>query len=176
MQATVTTKHVGLDLSRIKLAAASLGIIGSLVIGATTISLAMNDDAQSSITSAASIAGSQTTSNVRFMEMNELPYAPLAVQLSFQEYRLAEMNVLPDSGASTPSGDRADVIGTMRTIDSAVEPPVVSFQSVRLQEMNMLPDVAARVGGNYRLLEMNILPGDAVRLVPPASDQRGTPY
>lgn len=176
MQATVTTKRVGIDPLRVKLAAASLGIMGSLVIGATAISLTMDDDAQSSITSAASIAGSQTTSNVRFMEMNELPYSPRVMQPSFQEYRLAEMNVLPDSGASTTSSDRADVIGTIQALGHAVQTPIVSFETMRFREMNTLPDVAPNVVTNHRLFKMNILPGDDTPLLAPASDQRGTPY
>lgn len=154
MQATITTKHVGIGLSRIKLAAGSLAIIGSLALGTTAISLTTDDDAQPIGTRAASVAWSQTTNNARFMEMN----------------------ALPDTRVSTSTRDRADVIGTMRTIDGAVQPPTVSFQSVRLHEMNMLPDVAASVVTNQRLFEMNILPGDAARLVPPASDRRGTPY
>ena len=117
--------------------------------------LTMDDDAQPIRTSAAAVAGSQTTSNARFMEMN----------------------ALPDRSISTSTGDRADVIGSMQTNARAIQPSTVSSQSMRFQEINMLPgDGTPSVVTNHRLFEINILPGDDAPLLAPASDQRGTRY
>ena len=152
MQATVTTNRFGVNRSSIKLAAAALGLVGSIAIGGAAISFSGEDDATPIRSRSVVVAPAQTTSNPHFMEMNQLP----------------------EAGDTLMMSDRASMVEMFRQ-DSGIA-PIVAPSNHRFLDMNVLPEAPAVIQPNYRLMDLNVLPGDDTPELPPAAQWGATRY